>query len=77
MTCKRWRTQIRRWRIDLKISEVVVGELTRWRNDRNSKLSYTRDKFESMLVLNLNNIFSLVFNVTAKALISFHRKIIE
>ena len=34
MTCKRWRTQIRRWRIDLKISEVVVGELTRWRNDR-------------------------------------------
>ena len=37
MTCKRWRTQIRRWRIDLKISEVVVGELTRWRNDRNSE----------------------------------------
>ena len=22
MTCKRWRTQIRRWRIDLKISEA-------------------------------------------------------
>lgn len=36
MTYKRWRTQIRRWRIDLKISEVVVGELTGWRNDRNS-----------------------------------------
>ena len=23
------------WRIDFKISELVVGELTRWRNDRN------------------------------------------
>ena len=22
------------WRIDFKISELVVGELTRWRNDR-------------------------------------------
>ena len=27
-------TDIRRWRIDFKISELVVGELTRWRNDR-------------------------------------------
>ena len=25
---------IRRWRIDFKISGLVVGELTRWRNDR-------------------------------------------
>ena len=32
-------TDIRRWRIDFKISELVVGELTRWRNDRNSALS--------------------------------------
>ena len=27
-------TEIRPWRIDFKISELVVGELTRWRNDR-------------------------------------------
>ena len=38
MTYKRWQTQIRRWQIDLKISEVVAGKLTRWRNDRNSCL---------------------------------------
>ena len=25
---------IRRWRIDFKIRELVVGELTRWRNNR-------------------------------------------
>ena len=29
-----WRTDMRRWRIDFKISELGVGELTRWRNDR-------------------------------------------
>jgi len=27
-------TDIRPWRIDFKISELVLGELTRWRNDR-------------------------------------------
>ena len=27
-------TEIRPWRTDFKISDLVVGELTRWRNDR-------------------------------------------
>ena len=27
-------SDLRRWRIDFKISELVVGELTRLRNDR-------------------------------------------
>ena len=34
-------TDIRRWRIDFKISELVVGELTRWRNERNSTFEST------------------------------------
>ena len=50
MTCKRWRTQIRRWRIDLKISEVVVGELTRWRNDRLPKF-HQNDQVGNIQVL--------------------------
>ena len=36
-------TDIRRWRIDFKISELVVGELIRWRNDRNSYLDLTHN----------------------------------
>ena len=27
-------TSVRRWRIDFKFSELVVGELTLWQNDR-------------------------------------------
>ena len=39
LICQADSNDIRRWRIDFKISELVVGELTRWRNDRNSALS--------------------------------------
>ena len=45
-------TDIRRWRIDFKISELVVGEQTRWRNDRNSSYHL----FCSSLALGLNSL---------------------
>ena len=69
MTCKRWRTQIRRWRIDLKISEVVVGETTGYRRryDRFLHLKQRCDILKHSLVrdgfilLMLNNTIEVLY----------------